>query len=242
MTPLALAIAGGAAPEPFRGTQWERAAAAANGLAPYLARLMQRRADLIATPDAAWPERLVDEAITAAAAIAHDPPPLAEGMRALRRAKDATHLACAIADLALAWSLGRVTGILTAFADASVRAALALSARELSARGEVAPLAWDAPTGPVPGFAIIAMGKMGAHELNYSSDVDVSVFFDPAGLAAAGAREPRVAAALAQYQEQDGSWWDYPLYGYHKPYGTSFAIMTLQRCLPKAEKTATGTE
>lgn len=33
-------------------------------------------------------------------------------------------------------------------------------------------------------------------------------------------------------QEKDGSWWDYPLYDYHQPYGTSFALMTLHRCLP----------
>jgi len=33
-------------------------------------------------------------------------------------------------------------------------------------------------------------------------------------------------------QEKDGSWWDYPLYDYHQPYGTSFALMTLIRCLP----------
>ena len=33
-------------------------------------------------------------------------------------------------------------------------------------------------------------------------------------------------------QEKDGSWWDYPLYDYHQPYGTAFALMTLHRCLP----------
>lgn len=31
-------------------------------------------------------------------------------------------------------------------------------------------------------------------------------------------------------QETDGSWWDYPLYDYHQPYGTSFALWTLARC------------
>ena len=36
-------------------------------------------------------------------------------------------------------------------------------------------------------------------------------------------------------QEKDGSWWDYPLYDYHQPYGTAFALMTLQRCLPVVE-------
>jgi hypothetical protein len=32
------------------------------------------------------------------------------------------------------------------------------------------------------------------------------------------------------HQEEDGSWWDYPMWDYHKPYGTAFAVMTLMRC------------
>jgi hypothetical protein len=36
-----------------------------------------------------------------------------------------------------------------------------------------------------------------------------------------------MAALLLERQEQDGSWWDYPLYNYHRPYGTAFALMTL---------------
>jgi hypothetical protein len=31
-------------------------------------------------------------------------------------------------------------------------------------------------------------------------------------------------------QDADGSWWDYPLYNYHQPYGTAYALMTLHRC------------
>lgn len=41
-----------------------------------------------------------------------------------------------------------------------------------------------------------------------------------------------LAKLMVDRQEKDGSWWDYPLYDYHQPYGTSFALMTLQRCLP----------
>lgn len=37
---------------------------------------------------------------------------------------------------------------------------------------------------------------------------------------------------LLDRQEKDGSWWDYPLYDYHQPYGTSFALMSLYRCRP----------
>ncbi len=40
----------------------------------------------------------------------------------------------------------------------------------------------------------------------------------------------QLAAIIVPLQEKDGSWWDYPLYSYHRPYGTAFALMTLQRC------------
>ena len=40
-----------------------------------------------------------------------------------------------------------------------------------------------------------------------------------------------LAKILLDRQEKNGSWWDYPLYDYHQPYGTSFALMTLVRCV-----------
>ena len=39
-----------------------------------------------------------------------------------------------------------------------------------------------------------------------------------------------IARLIIDRQERGGSWFDYPLYSYHKPYGTAFAMMTLQRC------------
>lgn len=47
-----------------------------------------------------------------------------------------------------------------------------------------------------------------------------------------GPYRPLLAKLMLDRQEKDGSWWDYPLYDYHQPYGTAFALMTLQRCLP----------
>ena len=41
-----------------------------------------------------------------------------------------------------------------------------------------------------------------------------------------------MAATLLPIQETDGSWWDYPLYDYHQPYGTGLALMTMVRCRP----------
>lgn len=43
---------------------------------------------------------------------------------------------------------------------------------------------------------------------------------------------PRLAALLVERQESDGSWWDYPLYNYHPPYGTAFVLMSLHRYHP----------
>ena len=185
---------GGAAPTLFAGSAFAEAAAAAHQHAPYLRRLIEVRSDLLVDIDAAWPERVLAQAIADAHAIALSPPEIAEGMRILRRAKQAAHLCIALADLAEAWPLMRITGALSDFSDAALRAALALGARVSGERGDFTPSAYDGEDGPAPGVALIAMGKMGAGELNYSSDIDFSVFFDAELLAGADAREPRVAA------------------------------------------------
>jgi hypothetical protein len=39
----------------------------------------------------------------------------------------------------------------------------------------------------------------------------------------------RLASKILPYQEPDGSWWDYAMWDYHKPYGTAFAVMALTR-------------
>ena len=47
-------------------------------------------------------------------------------------------------------------------------------------------------------------------------------------------QQPRYQALMAKLllnlQEKDGSWWDFPLYDYHQPYGTAMAVMSLVRC------------
>lgn len=40
----------------------------------------------------------------------------------------------------------------------------------------------------------------------------------------------KLAALILSRQEKDGSWWDYPLYDYHQPYGTGYALMALAWC------------
>lgn len=43
-----------------------------------------------------------------------------------------------------------------------------------------------------------------------------------------------LARIIIDLQEKDGSWWDYPIYGYYKAYGTAYALMTLARCRSRA--------
>jgi glutamate-ammonia-ligase adenylyltransferase len=181
------------------GSPWRAVARSAAFNAPYLARLMAQRPDLIEGMDADWPQRRCDSAIRTARSLARDPPPLAEAMARLRRAKAELHLAAAIADLAQVWPLARVTGALTSFADASLAAAVALAARAAVERGEIETSDPDDPRGPLPGMAFIAMGKMGAGELNYSSDIDFSVFYEPAAMRlVAGAEARAVALRIVQ--------------------------------------------
>lgn len=42
----------------------------------------------------------------------------------------------------------------------------------------------------------------------------------------------KLAEQIVPKQDSDGSWWDYAMWDYHKPYGTAFAVMTLLRCQP----------
>ncbi len=100
--------------------------------------------------------------------------------QALRLAKADTHLLCALADIGGIWQLEEVTWHLTAFADATMRASLLGAVHTLQDSGQISKLADDPDTGPLPGLFVIAMGKYGAWELNYSSDVDFTIFFDPA--------------------------------------------------------------
>jgi glutamate-ammonia-ligase adenylyltransferase len=124
--------------------------------------------------DAPW-VRLEDILVRTAAVAGLD---LDAAMVRLRELKAELHLLTALADLGGVWDLDQVTAALTRFADAALASALNVAARGELEAGRLTRLGTGAE-GPVPGWFCIAMGKQGAFELNYSSDIDVSVFFDP---------------------------------------------------------------
>ena len=95
----------------------------------------------------------------------------------LRQVKGQVALVSALADLGAVWTLERVTQTLTNLADRALDHALkTLVAREIY-RGKL-PGMDDADASDAAGMCILAMGKMGAGELNYSSDIDLICLFD----------------------------------------------------------------
>ncbi len=156
------------------------------GASAYLAGLARRNPARLADLLSADPDQRLDDILARTVAVGEQLPEQAQG--ALRLLKQELHLLTALADLGGVWDLDKVTGALTRFADASVAASLRSAARAEVDAGRLKRLG-EGEQGPVPGWFCIAMGKQGAFELNYSSDIDVSVFFDPDALDAAIADE-----------------------------------------------------
>src|SRR5262249_48547829 len=98
-------------------------------------------------------------------------------MSELRLARRRTALAVAIADIAGTWQLPQITRTLSAFAEAAVRLATAQLLRWAHEAGEIVLADPDHPERG-SGYALIAMGKLGARELNYSSDIDLIALYD----------------------------------------------------------------
>ena len=143
--------------------EWQSAIDRAQRNAPFLARSLERLpelADLLAAGD-------LDAAFDY---CAHAGDSVDIGV-ALRRERLALALTLAIGDLAGVLSLDEVMARLSAFADRSLDRAIAEAARARTTMDSV------------DGFFALALGKHGAGELNYSSDIDPILLFDPAVLA-----------------------------------------------------------
>jgi glutamate-ammonia-ligase adenylyltransferase len=151
--------------------------ASAFGNSPYLCRLALRERGLLRELWEAGANPIVERAISDSQA-AHAATDATEAMAILRRAKRQMALATALADIAGIWDVETVTNHLTRFADASVRGALRFLLREVALKAglpENDPDNLEQETGLI----ILAMGKGGAFELNYSSDLDLIAFYDP---------------------------------------------------------------
>ncbi|MEL7486822.1 MAG: bifunctional [glutamine synthetase] adenylyltransferase/[glutamine synthetase]-adenylyl-L-tyrosine phosphorylase [Pseudomonadota bacterium] len=173
---------------------------------PYLSRLMIASGDglpdLLSAPIA----KTLDDAKARASSVATSAD---DKMRELRGAKRDVAIALALAEIGGALSTLDAAAALSRFADAALTGACRTALSGLQSRG-FAPVDADAPECD-SGLVFLAMGKLGAHELNYSSDIDLIALFDPSAPALGGetAREIAVAATkeivrIMQTQTADG--------------------------------------
>jgi [glutamine synthetase] adenylyltransferase / [glutamine synthetase]-adenylyl-L-tyrosine phosphorylase len=125
---------------------------------PFLAGLIEQRLELVPLLKTGN----LDAALVTALATQTE-----DTAETLRLQRQGVALVTAIADLSGAWDLTKVTRVLSDFADSALDAAIA------------AAFAERVPGAPVQGFAVIALGKHGGRELNYSSDIDPIFIYDP---------------------------------------------------------------
>ena len=99
-------------------------------------------------------------------------------MRRLRVAKRRVALVAAVAELVGAWSLDQQTAALSRFADGALGAALRHLLRQAVTGGSIGLASIDEPERD-SGLIVLGVGKLGGYELNYSSDIDLILLYDP---------------------------------------------------------------
>ena len=108
-------------------------------------------------------------------------------MQALRLARRQAALAVALADITGVWGLEKVTAALSSFADTTLNIAAGHLLRRAAEAGEIVLPHPDAPEHG-SGLVVIGMGKLGACELNYSSDIDLIVLYETDSVSYRGPR------------------------------------------------------
>lgn len=98
-------------------------------------------------------------------------------MKLLRIAKAKTSLLVATADIAGVWPLEKVTEAMSELAELCIRRTAAFLLGSAHARGEIVLPEPQKPE-KSSGLIVLAMGKLGTKELNYSSDIDLIVLFE----------------------------------------------------------------
>lgn len=171
----------------------EDALARAVAHAPFLRRTIEQRPDIVAA--------LIEGGPAAALALARSEGEThAATGRALRRERQGVALALALGDLAGLLSFEEVVTSLSDLADRALDRAIATAITERT------------PGEEPRGFTALALGKHGSRELNYSSDIDPILLFDPETLPRRPREEPVEAAVriarrvveLLQARDADG--------------------------------------
>ncbi|MBS0562315.1 MAG: glutamine-synthetase adenylyltransferase, partial [Proteobacteria bacterium] len=148
------------------------------GNSPFLADLALRESAALVALAQDGPDLVAEAALARLAALPPEAPRAVTAAR-LREAKRQVALVAAVADIGGIWKLDRVTGVLTVLAETALSRSAAHLLRAAHDAGELRlPDPADPERGS--GFVALGMGKLGARELNYSSDIDLILLYDPA--------------------------------------------------------------
>jgi glutamate-ammonia-ligase adenylyltransferase len=143
---------------------------------PYLTALALRHPADLAGCLLGDPDFYLGEARAGLAAAVAKASAISKVMTLLRRFKHRMALLTGLAELGGVWPTEAALEAMSVTADSALEQATAFLFRKAHESGQLVPQA-DL-TSPAPGYFVIAMGKLGAFELNYSSDVDIVVFYD----------------------------------------------------------------
>jgi glutamate-ammonia-ligase adenylyltransferase len=153
------------------------------GNSPFLTSALLTEVEFFESVLSTGPDAAFDAVVAKIASIEHAGSGRDGLMRTLRIARRRAALTIGLADIAGIWPVGAVMKALSRFADAVVTAAVDFLIEEAKAGGDLVEIET-----PGCGYVVMAMGKLGARELNYSSDIDLIVLFDRQRVAYRGRR------------------------------------------------------
>ena len=179
------------------------------GTSPFLSQLILRNPEFADACLRGDPGALVASLVSNVGQLAPSSETAEELMTGLRKARAQNALLTAISDLSGRWSIGEVCQHLSNFADAAVSAAVDWMLLDAARRSKI-DLADEKQPAKGSGYVVLAMGKHGAGELNYSSDIDLIVLYDAETAPLAPGVEPatffvrmtkRLVAVLQEFTE-----------------------------------------
>ena len=147
------------------------------GNSPFLGRLALSDVDYLPLFFAATPQDNLESLLDALAQGLTDASDIDAAMAQLRLSRRRVAFLVALADVGGVWNLLQVTSALSQFADAAIGGAVRWLLRQAGQKGDLALPDMTQPD-KGSGLVVLGMGKLGAFELNYSSDVDLIILYD----------------------------------------------------------------
>lgn len=158
---------------------------------PYLTKLLFKYDEFALSLFSTPPEKLLEQIFSTLNDDCLKISSLTELMSVLRVAKAQVALVIAFADLSGKWNLTKITRGLSLFAETALNFSVNFLLKEAVSSGDLSHSINTDDYSTNSGYVILAMGKLGGYELNYSSDIDLIVLFDLEVVKYSGKRSPQ---------------------------------------------------